>query len=95
MSDLSNRVASRYKAAVSKDDAEDMAEFKKRIHEMTEEMLSFAGDMEKFQGKMERWLEKLPDGMLWEDVPNDLQSAIDSMGKSVSKLRSHAHKLGT
>ena len=81
------------KEAVSKEDAEASAEVKRRVHEMTEEMLAFAEDMEKFQGKMERWLEKLPDGMLWEDIPDVLHSAISSMGTSISKLRKHAHRL--
>jgi len=95
MSTLEQRVVSRFIEAVSKDDAEEMAEFKRMIHEMTEEMLGFAEEMDRFKGKMGRWRDKLPKNALWEDVPNDLDGAISSMDKSVSKLRGYAHKLGT
>ena len=92
------RVAARFQAAISKEDVDEATKAKKTIHEWTEELSTFANDMEKFAGKIDKWREKLPEPEVqakhYERVDDDLSEAQAALTKAVSKLRKLAHDLG-
>ncbi len=99
MSDLTKRVVSRYSSLVSAaypdtpQEEEELREYKKRMTAMISEMEKFAKSIDAFRDKMSGWLEDLPGGMLWEDVPDDLHGAMDALYDGLSKFRQYIGRL--
>ncbi len=98
MRTLTNRVASRFLAAVSKEDLGESTKAKRIIHEWSSELSDYADVLEKFAKKVDNWRDKLPEPGLqakyYERVDDDLIEAHNSINKLIEKLRRIAHDLG-